>query len=195
MVIAFIRITIFSFALVLLTGLAYPLLVTGLAQTLFPYQANGSIVEQNGKVIGSELIAQDFSGSNYFHPRPSVVSYAADNSGASNLGVTSKVLLDTYKERINAAEQLDGENAKIPADRITASGSGLDPDMTPEAALYQANRIAGARGVKPQDIENLIKNMTKNRTFGIFGMPRVNVLAINLELDRMAAQQARQGHE
>jgi K+-transporting ATPase ATPase C chain len=191
MIVSFIRITIFSFALILLTGLAYPLAVTGLAQTLFPKQANGSLIEKDGKIIGSELIAQGFTGPGYFHPRPSAAGsgYAGDNSGASNLGVTSKVLLDGYAQRIQAEKQANDPNVKIPADLITASGSGLDPDITPEAALYQASRIAQTRGLETGAVESLIKRMTKGPDLGFLGMSRVNVLALNLELDRIAANQ------
>lgn len=191
MIVSFIRVTAFSFALILLTGLAYPLVVTGLAQNLFPHQANGSLIEKDGKIIGSELIAQGFTGPGYFHPRPSAAGsgYAADNSGASNLGVTSKVLLDGYTQRIQDEKQANDPNVKIPADLITASGSGLDPDITPEAALYQAGRVSFTRGLKAEIVEDLIKRMAKGPDLGFLGMPRVNVLALNLELDRMAANQ------
>lgn len=191
MIIGFIRITAFSIALILLTGLAYPLIVTALAQTLFPHQANGSLIEKDGKIIGSKMIAQEFTGPGYFHPRPSAAGngYAADNSGASNLGVTSKALIDSFNQRIAVEKQTNGTNAKIPVDLITASGSGLDPDITPEAALYQAGRIAKARGLEAGTVESLVNRLTQGRTLGVLGMPRVNVLALNLELDNMARQQ------
>lgn len=181
------RVTIFSLVMILLTGLAYPLAVTSITQTVFPGRANGSLIEENGTVIGSKLIAQDFTSPGYFHPRPSAAGYAADNSGASNLGVSSKVLNDTFAERTAAQKALNGEG-EIPADMITASGSGLDPHITPEAAQYQAARVAGARGLEIQDVQALVTRMTEGRTLGIFGMPRVNVLAINRELDKMSSK-------
>lgn len=178
------RIILFSLTMILLTGLAYPLAVTGIAQTVFPNRANGSLIEETGTVIGSKLIAQDFTAPGYFQARPSAVSYAADNSGASNLGVTSKALNDTFAERTAAQKAINGEG-NIPADMITASGSGLDPHITPEAAQYQAARVASARGLEIQDVQALVTRMTEGRTLGVFGMPRVNVLAINRELDKM----------
>lgn len=185
MMLKFIRITLFTFALMALTGYGYPMLVTAMAQGLFPHQAHGSLIEQDGKIIGSELIAQSFTGVEYFHPRPSAAGagYEANNSGASNLSVTNKKLNETYAERI-AAIKVKGQDA-IPADLITASGSGLDPHITPESARYQAERVAKARKAEISAIEQLISEHTEGRTFGFLGMPRVNVLALNLALDRM----------
>lgn len=181
------RVTVFSLALILLTGLAYPLAVTGVARAVFPYRANGSLIERNGLVTGSELIGQNFEGPRYFHSRPSAVDYAADNSGASNLGVTSAALEKTFADRADALKSANG-NTDIPADLVMASGSGLDPDITPEAAMYQAARVAAARGLEIQDVQGLVNRMTEDRTLGIFGMPRVNVLAINMELDKMSSE-------
>lgn len=186
MIVSVFRILVFSLALIVLTGVAYPIVVTLLSKGLFPYQAMGSLVEQNGTVIGSSLIAQSFTGPGYFHPRPSVAGngYAADNSGASNLGMTSKALNDTIAERVKLEHSLNIGAEKIPADLVTASGSGLDPDITPESARYQAQRISRARGIAMEDIQALIDRMTVQRVLGILGMPRVNVLAINIELDK-----------
>lgn len=186
MMLKFIRITLFTFALMALTGYGYPMLVTAMAQGLFPHQAHGSLIEQDGKIIGSELIAQSFTGVEYFHPRPSAAGagYEANNSGASNLSVTNKKLNETYAERVKALK-VKGQDATIPADLITASGSGLDPHITPESARYQADRVAKARKAEISTIEQLIKEHTEGRTFGFLGMPRVNVLALNLALDRM----------
>ena len=187
MFIATVRITIFSLVMALLIGLVYPLAVTGAAQALFPKRANGSLIVESGTVIGSTLIAQNFTEARYFHPRPSAVGFSADNSGGSNLGVTSKALNDMLKQRIAAEKDLNGDG-KIPADLIMASGSGLDPHITPEAALYQAQRIAKARNLKIENVRALVARMTEGPTLGILGMPRVNVLAINRALDRMSGE-------
>ena len=181
---AALRITMFSLLMTFLTGLAYPLLVTGFSQAIFPDQANGSLVEKDGRIIGSKLIAQNFVSPRYFHPRPSATGYEGDNSGASNLGMTSKALNAIIKNRIAGLERLNGK-ASIPADLVTASGSGLDPHITPEAALYQVERVAHARKLRPEEVQALVDRMTEGRTLGVLGMPRVNVLALNLELDRM----------
>lgn len=176
------RITIFLGALTFLTGIIYPLSVTALAGMAFPYQAGGSLVERDGKVIGSSLIAQKFEGEGYFHPRPSAAGagYEAHNSGASNLSGTSKALQETYAQRIKALGKGD-----IPVDLITASGSGLDPHITPEAANFQAARVAISRNLALDKVQTLIADSTEGRSFGLLGQPRVNVLALNLALDRM----------
>lgn len=187
-----IRVTLFTFALMFLTGYAYPMFITALAQGFFPHQANGSLIKKGGKVIGSELIAQNFAEKKYFHPRPSAAGagYEANNSGASNLSVTSKKLNDTFQERIAALKK---ENkGSIPVDLITASGSGLDPHITPEAAAYQAPRIAKARNIEVSAINTLISDHTEGRTLGFIGMPRVNVLALNLALDKMTSKEKEQ---
>lgn len=165
----------------LLLGLVYPLAMTGIAQIVFPYQANGSVIEQDGKVIGSALVGQSFSGQRYFHPRPSAVSYDAAGSGGSNLGPTSAAL----KKRIAADAGTLGASAthRVPVDLVTAPGSGLDPDNSPAAALYQIDRVAKARGLDRATVLSLVKLNTQSRTFDIFGESRVNVLALNLALD------------
>jgi potassium-transporting ATPase KdpC subunit len=172
---------------ILLLGVAYPLLITGLAQLLFPKQANGSLVTRNGAVIGSELIGQQFSRPEYFHPRPSAAGegYDATASGGSNLGPTSKVLA----ERISAdGARLSQENpglrsGDIPVDMVTTSASGLDPDISPANANAQVARIAKVRGLSQDEVRVLIKQATAKRQFGLLGEPRVNVLKLNLALD------------
>jgi potassium-transporting ATPase KdpC subunit len=182
--------------LTVLTGLVYPLAMTGIAQVLFPRQANGSLIERGGKVIGSELIGQNFTGPGYFHGRPSATTdtdpadpsktvpapYNAANSGGSNAGPTSKALI----ERVTAdVKKLREENpsALVPADLVTTSASGLDPDITPAAALFQIPRIAKARGMSEVRLQQLVEDETAGRTFRLFGEPRVNVLKLNLWLD------------
>jgi len=170
-----------------LTGVAYPLVVTGLAQALFSHAANGSVVERDGKPFGSELIGQPFSDPKYFWSRPSATSPFADNSLASsgsNLGPTNPALADAVKQRVDALRAADpGNDAAVPADLVTASGSGLDPHISPAAAKYQIARVARARGKPAADIKKLVDAATEGRTFGVLGEPRVNVLALNLALD------------
>ena len=190
MVMQTIRVTAFSLLLIILTGFIYPMAMTAMAQRLFPHQANGSLIEKDGNVIGSELIAQNFTGEGYFHPRPSAAGagYEANNSGASNLSVTSKKLHETFQERIAAEKAINGV-ANIPVDMVTASGSGLDPHISPDAARYQSARIAKVRNIDPFELEALISEHTEGRSLGFIGMPRVNVLALNLALDKMAQEQ------
>ncbi|MCA3449116.1 MAG: potassium-transporting ATPase subunit KdpC [Rhodobacter sp.] len=165
----------------LLTGLAYPLAMTGVAQGLFPAAANGSLVLQGDTVIGSSLVAQAFTGPGYLHPRPSASGWNAAGTGASNLGPTSAELIADVAERRVAWEALNGQPA--PIDAVTASGSGLDPHISPEAALAQADRIAAARGADATAVRALIDGATLGRTLWLFGEPRVNVLETNLALD------------
>jgi K+-transporting ATPase ATPase C chain len=170
-----------------LCGVAYPLVVTGIAQAVFPHQAAGSLIEQDGKVVGSELIGQQFDAPQYFWGRLSATSpmpYNPTASSASNLGPTNSALFDNVKGRIAALKAVDPDNkASVPVDLATASGSGLDPAITPEAAEFQVARVAKARNVQPDVVRNLVTEFTDGRQFGILGEPQVNVLKLNLALD------------
>ncbi len=172
---------------VLLCGI-YPIVVWGVAQILFPDAANGSLVRINGKVVGSQLLAQNFTGAQYFHPRPSFAGdagYDAANSGGSNLGPTSKKLIETVKNRIEAyrAENNLSAETPVPADAVTASGSGLDPHISLKNAYLQAPRVAKARDMSENAVKEKIKIHAEGRDLGVFGEPRVNVLKVNLALD------------
>jgi potassium-transporting ATPase KdpC subunit len=170
-----------------ITGFAYPLAVTGVAQLLFPKQANGSLIEQNGKVVGSALIGQPFDDPKYFWGRLSATAPFGDNpqaSNGSNLGPTNPALLDEVKARITALQQADpGQKAPIPVDLATSSASGLDPDISPAAADYQIPRVARARHLSEDQVRTLVKEYTHGRQFGLLGERRVNVLQLNLALD------------
>jgi K+-transporting ATPase ATPase C chain len=175
--------------LTLLTGLVYPLAVTGLAQLFFPDQANGSLIVHNGKVIGSKLIGQHFDRPEYFWSRPSATSpfpYNAAASGGSNLGPTNPALIEIVKARVAALRAADpGNESPIPVDLVTASGSGLDPHISPAAALYQLKRVARARGLAENSVLTLVTQHTEGRQFGLLGERRVNVLQLNLAIDAL----------
>ena len=167
----------------LVLGLGYPLLITGLAQVLMPTKANGQLILSNGKAIGSHLIGQPFTGPTYFHSRPSAagIGYDAQASSGSNLGPTSKALAD----RIDASVKAEASTTPVPIDLVTASASGLDPDITPAAALYQAPRIARQRKLLQPAVEALIRRHITPRQFGLLGEPRINVLDLNQALDNL----------
>lgn len=170
--------------LTVLTGLLYPLTVTAVSQALFPAQANGSFITIDGQTLGSERIAQPFDDPGYFWSRPSAAGYNAAASSGSNLGTNNPALLEAVRERIAALQTADPENkAPIPIDLVTASASGLDPHISLEAALYQAARVARARGLDEAAVKALVEEYTEGRQFGFLGQPRVNVLKLNLALD------------
>jgi potassium-transporting ATPase KdpC subunit len=188
-------------ALTIITGLVYPLVMTGVAGAIFPYQSQGSLIEQDGKVIGSALIGQEFTSDKYFHGRLSATvapdpndssktvpaPYNAANSGGSNLGPTNKALIERVQGDVDKLKQ-ENPSAEVPVDLVTTSAGGLDPHMSPEAALFQVPRVAKARNMPEGRVRQLVEEHIEGRTLGLLGEPRVNVLALNLALDRAAAQ-------
>ena len=181
---------LFTLVTTLIFGVIYPLLVTLIAQVAFPEQANGSLIVKNGQIIGSRLIGQGFSSDKYFHSRPSSAGNGYDPmaSSGSNLGPTNQVLISRVRDDVAKLQQ-ERPGAAIPTDLVTASGSGLDPDISPASAEFQIPRVAKARGISSDELRAVVARHTQGRQYGIFGEPRVNVLELNLDLDKTASQE------
>ena len=192
---------VFVVALTIITGLIYPFVMTGVAGVIFPHQAQGSMIERDGKVVGSALIGQEFTGDRYFHGRPSATvapdpndstktvpaPYNAANSGGSNLGPTNNALIERVQGDVDKLKQ-ENPSAPVPIDLVTTTASGLDPDISPAAALFQVPRVAKARNMPEDRVRQLVNERVEGRTLGFLGEPRVNVLALNMALDRAAAR-------
>jgi K+-transporting ATPase ATPase C chain len=178
-----------TIATTILLGVIYPLAVTGLAQLLFPKKANGELIEVNGKIVGSSLLAQSFTGARYFHPRPSAVNYDPTNSNGSQLGPTNHQLIARVKGDV-ATLQAENPGTPVPVDLVTTSASGLDPEITPAGAEFQLPRVAKARGLSEDSVREAIRQHTEQRQFGFLGEPRVNVLELNLALDQIQQSRA-----
>jgi potassium-transporting ATPase KdpC subunit len=177
----------FTLVTTVIFGLLYPLIVTGLSQVLFPKRANGQLIEKNGKIVGSRIIGQAFTGPGYFHSRPSSAGtgYDPTSSGGSYLGPTNKALIERVKDDVQKL-QTENPGVPIPVDLVTSSGSGLDSDISPAAAEFQISRVAHSRGLKQEDVRAVVQKHTTGRDLGFLGEPRVNVLELNLELDTLA---------
>lgn len=180
----------FTLVTTVIFGVLYPLAMTGLSQLFFPKQAKGQLIEKNGKPVGSAIIGQSFTGPGYFHSRPSNAGtgYDASSSSASNLGPTNKSLIERVKGDVQKGQE-EKTGTPVPVDLVTASGSGLDPDISPAAAEFQIPRVAKDRGMKPDDVRTLVRKHTRGRQLGILGEPRVNVLELNLDLDSLRPSQ------
>lgn len=182
------RTCITLFLTIVVLSLVYTYFITGVTQTIMPYQSGGSLLYVNGTVVGSELIGQNFTSPGYFHSRPSAVDYNASNSGGSNYGATSAALMEQVRQRIEKVRTEDNlpPNSTVPADLVLASGSGLDPHISPESAMIQVSRVAEARGLNESDVQALVDDHTEGPQFGFLGADRVNVLKLNIALDEMA---------